>query len=114
MIAALLFALLTAEPPFDPRQMLRERFETEVKEIASRVDGVVGVTILDPAAGDRISVNGGTVFTQASAIKLPILVTLMRQVEAGEQNLEEVVTLAASDIVPGSGVLQQLTPGKVS
>jgi beta-lactamase class A len=38
----------------------------------------------------------------------------MRQVEAGEQNLDQVVTLAASDIVPGSGVLQQLTPGKVS
>ena len=113
MLAPLLFILLS-EPSSDPRQLLRQRFETEVTEIASRVDGVLGVTILDPATGDRISVQGGTVFTQASAIKLPILVTLMRQVEAGEQNLDEVVTLAASDIVPGSGVLQQLTPGKVS
>ena len=108
MIAVLLASLLT-EP-----SSLRERFEKEVREIASGVDGVLGVTILDPATGDRISVEGGTVFTQASAIKLPILVELMRQVEAGEQNLEEVVTLTAPDIVPGSGVLQQLTPGKVS
>jgi beta-lactamase class A len=113
MIASLLFALL-AEPSSDPRQLLRERLEAEVREIASQVDGVLGVTILDPATGDRISVHGGTVFTQASAIKLPVLVTLMRQVEAGEQNLDEVVTLAASDVVPGSGILQQLTPGKVS
>jgi len=113
MIAALLFALL-AEPSSDPGQLLRERFEREVREIASRVDGVLGVTILDPATGDRISIHGDVVFTQASAIKLPVLVTLMRQVEAGEQNLDEVVTLASSDIVPGSGVLQQLTPGKVS
>ncbi|HEY7698009.1 MAG TPA: serine hydrolase, partial [Vicinamibacteria bacterium] len=60
------------------------------------------------------SVHGDLVFTQASAIKLPVLVELMRQVEAGEQNLEEVVTLSASDIVPGSGVLQHLTPAKVS
>jgi beta-lactamase class A len=113
MISAFLLALL-AEPSSDARQLLRERFETEVTEIAARVDGVLGVTILDLATGDRISVSGGMVFTQASAIKLPILVTLMRQVEAGEQSLEEVVTLAASDVVPGSGVLQQLTPGKVS
>ena len=113
MIAGFLLALL-AEPSSDPRQLLRERFETEVTEIAARVDGVLGVTILDPATGERISIHGGTVFTQASAIKLPVLVELMRQVEAGEQNLDEVVTLAASDIVPGSGVLQQLTPGKVS
>ncbi len=113
MLAPLLFTLLT-EPSTDPRQLLRERFEAEVTEIASRVDGVLGVTILDPATGDRISVRGRTVFTQASAIKLPILVELLRQVETGEQNLDEVVTLAASDIVLGSGVLQQLTPGKVS
>jgi len=113
MLAPLLFTLLT-EPSTDPRQLLRERFEAEVTEIASRVDGVLGVTILDPATGDRISVRGATVFTQASAIKLPILVELLRQVETGEQNLDEVVTLVASDIVPGSGVLQQLTPGKVS
>ena len=113
MFAALLFAILV-EPSSDPARLLRERFEKDVREIASRVDGVLGVTILDPATGDRISVHGNVVFTQASAIKLPVLVELMRQVEAGEQNLDEAVSLAASDVVPGSGILQQLTPGKVS
>ena len=92
MIAALLFALL-AEPASDPARLLRERFEKEVREIASRVDGVLGVTILDPATGDRFSIHGDLVFTQASAIKLPVLVELMRQVDAGEQDLDEVVTL---------------------
>ncbi len=110
MLAPILFSLALTEP----QQILRERFEKEVREIVSRVDGVLGVTILDPLTSDRVSVNGGVVFTQASAIKLPILVELMRQVESGEQNLDDVVALAASDVVPGSGVLQQLTPGKVS
>jgi beta-lactamase class A len=113
MQSALLFALLLLEPA-NPRQVLRDRLEEEVREIVSRVDGVMGVAILDPATGDRISVHGDTVFAQASAIKLPILVELMRQVDAGEQNLDETVTLAALDVVPGSGVLQQLTPGRVS
>ncbi|HJS72895.1 MAG TPA: serine hydrolase [Vicinamibacteria bacterium] len=110
MLAALLLSLALNEP----QALLRERFEREVREIAARVDGVLGVTVLDPETGDRISVNGGVVFTQASAIKLPVLVELMRQVDAGEQNLDEIVTMKASDVVPGSGVLQQLTPGSVS
>jgi beta-lactamase class A len=103
----------SAQNPTDSRVVLRERFEKSIAQIASRVDGVLGVTILDLATGDQFSVHGKTVFTQASAIKLPILVELMRQVEAGEQRLDDEITLVASDITPGSGVLQQLTPGKV-
>ncbi len=110
MLAALLLSFGLTEP----KEILRGRFESEVREIATGVDGVLGVTILDPQTGERVSVNGGVVFTQASAIKLPVLVELMRQVDAGQHNLDEFVTLKASDIVPGSGVLQQLTPEKVS
>ncbi len=110
MLSALFLSFTLTEP----QALLRERFEKEVLDIASRVDGVLGVTILDPKTGDRVTVNGGVVFTQASAIKLPVLVELMRQVDAGRLNLDEVVTLKASDIVPGSGVLQQLTPEAVS
>jgi beta-lactamase class A len=102
-----------AQDPTNPARVLRAQFDKAIAEIASRVDGVFGVTILDLLTGDQLSVHGTMVFTQASAIKLPILVELMRQVEAGEQRLDDEITLAASDIVPGSGVLQQLTPGKV-
>ena len=114
MIAALLFALTLAGPSSDPRQLLRERYESEVREIASGVDGVLGVTILDLVTGDRISVDGDVVFTQASAIKLPLLVELMFQVEAGKHSLDEEVRLQVSDVTAGSGVLQQLTTGRVS
>ncbi len=98
----------------DSRQVLRSQLETKVNEIASSVDGVVGVTLLDLETGDRLSVRGDMVFTQASAIKLPLLVELMRQVEDGKYGLDDSVTLEAKDVVPGSGVLQQLTPGKVT
>lgn len=103
----------SAQSSTDSRVVLRERFEKAVAQIASRVDGILGVTVLDLATGDQFSVHGKMVFTQASAIKLPILVELMRQVDAGALRLDDEVTLVASDIVPGSGVLQQLTPGKV-
>jgi beta-lactamase class A len=114
MISALLVFALVGEEPEEPVRILRERLEKEIREIAANVDGVLGVTVVDLATGDRLSLHGDVVFTQASAIKLPILVELMRQVDKGEQDLDQLVTLAASDIVPGSGVLQQLTPSKVS
>ena len=76
------------------------------------MDGVVGVTITDLKTDESFSVNGDIVFTQASAIKLPVLVELFRQVEEGRYSLDEVVTLQPDDVVPGSGVLQQLTPGR--
>jgi beta-lactamase class A len=110
----LLSLVLTAIVAQTPQEALGERFEQTVESLAQRVDGIVGVTIIDLATDESFSVHGDVVFTQASAIKLPILVELFRQVEAGEHDLEEIIALQPSDITPGSGVLQQLTAGSVS
>lgn len=96
-----------------PQEILRARLEHQIHTIADSVDGVVGVAIQDPESGEAFAVNGDVVFTQASAIKLPLLVELFRQVDEGRQDLDEIVTLSTRDVVPGSGVLQQLTPGRV-
>jgi len=50
-------------------------------------------------------VNGDAVFTQASAIKLPLLVELLRQVEQGRQDLDAVITLQPGDSVIGMEIL---------
>lgn len=114
-ILAVILALLSGTAPAEPsRDLLREQFEQSVRAIAAEVDGVVGVTLEDLATGERFSINGDVVFTQASAIKLPILIELFRQVERGRYDLDAEVRLEATDVVPGSGVLQQLTPGKVT
>lgn len=47
----------------------------------------------------------------ASCIKLQILVALMSEVEKGRQSLDQVVTIKATDLVGGSGVLKHLSPG---
>ncbi len=105
--------VLAVLPVETPQEILRARFEHRVQALSDGVDGVVGVTITDLKTDESFSVNGDIVFTQASAIKLPVLVELFRQVEEGRYSLNEVVTLRPDDIVPGSGVLQQLTPGSV-
>ncbi|HXV62510.1 MAG TPA: serine hydrolase [Vicinamibacteria bacterium] len=101
-------------PETEPPARLRERFEEEVRRIATNVDGVLGVAIRDLTTGESYSIEGDTLFTQASAIKLPILVELFRQAEEEALSLDQDVTVASSDIAPGSGVLQQLTPGRVT
>jgi beta-lactamase class A len=111
---ALLLTLTVFSTEPDARNVLREKLQAKVAEIASQVDGVLGVTILDLETGDSFSVHGDMVFTQASSIKLPLLVELMRLVEARKLRLEDEVVLQPADVVPGSGVLQQLTPGKVT
>jgi beta-lactamase class A len=110
-LVLLALSVVAAEP--DARDVLRQKFESEVSGIAARVDGVVGVTIVDLESGGRVEVNGDVVFAQASAIKLPLLVELLRQVEAGKLRLEDEVVLEEKDLTPGSGVLSQLTAGKV-
>ncbi|MET4391834.1 beta-lactamase class A [Bradyrhizobium sp. F1.4.3] len=47
----------------------------------------------------------------ASCIKLQILVALMSEVEKGTQSLERLITVNATDIVSGSGVLKHLSSG---
>jgi len=65
MLSALFLSFTLTEP----QALLRERFEKEVLDIASRVDGVLGVTILDPKTGDRLTVNGGVVGLTRSLVE---------------------------------------------
>jgi beta-lactamase class A len=97
-----------------PQDILRKNLERRVTEVVEQVDGVVGLSVKDLSTGETVDVNGDLIFTQASAIKIPVLFELFRQVEAGTHDLDELITLKKADLVPGSGVLQQLTPGSVT
>ena len=97
-----------------PQHVLKKIFEEKVERLIDSTDAVIGVTVRDLITGENFSFNGDLVFTQASAIKLQILVELFNQAKQGKIALDEPMKLNKRDIVPGSGVLQRLTPGKVS
>lgn len=86
---------------------LQERVET----LAAGVDGVVGVAAKDLAGGAEVLVNPDTVFPTASVMKVPVLVELYRQAEAGRVDLDERIAFEPRHLVPGSGVLQDLDFG---
>lgn len=107
----LLVLTLTASPAHmhggqdDP---LAEKIRTIEQEYGVRA----GVAALDPARSISFRYNADSLFPTASIIKLPVLVTLFRQFDDGVRTRDEMVTVAESSLVPGSGILQHLRPGE--
>ena len=63
------------------------------------------------ATGEEVGVGADTTQATASTIKVPILVELFRQVEAGRISLDTPLTSTADNFAPGSGVLRDLSLG---
>ena len=111
-VAALLLVLVPPLQAQEPHlQILRDRFQAELEQIADGFDGVAGLHILDLTDGQRFDVRGGLVFPQASAIKVAILLELFRRAEVEPGLLRRRVELTAKNRTAGSGVLQVLTDG---
>lgn len=88
-----------------------EELARGIEEVAAAVGGVVGVAVRDLRRGRALDLRADEVFPSASVIKVPILVELMAQVEAGQLRLDDRATLRDAEKVPGSGVLSMLHEG---
>ena len=103
MIALLPLAIALQLTP--NRAELKAKFEHQLQDISSRVDGVVGYAILDLTSGDRIGHLASETFPTASTIKIAIVYELFKQVEERKITLTETMTLDRSKAVGGTGVL---------
>jgi beta-lactamase class A len=70
-----------------------------------------GMFFMDVETGNYATVNGDKVYPTASIIKLPILIALFQEVDAGNIRLNETLTMTRDVIVGGSGEIQDLPPG---
>ena len=86
---------------------LKERIE----EVAEGLRGTLGVAVKNLGTGEKALVKGNTLFQLASVFKVPVIVTLYRQADAGKINLDDYIEMTDYARVPGSGVLRELTPG---
>jgi beta-lactamase class A len=93
------------------RAILASKLRTELHRIADETKGVVGAQVLDLATGERIGVNDTLTFPQGSAIKIPLLIELYHQDEAGTLQLSTRVAVRLADRTGGSGLLQNLGDG---
>lgn len=88
-----------------------EKEKEAVMEITKQLRGKYGVFFQDLQTKDTFEINSKEIFTAASLIKLPVIITLYREAEAGRINLDEVYKLQASDKISGAGSLQYKSPG---
>src|SRR5437660_5253625 len=106
-----------AAPRDTGSDLLWKKLETRVEEIANRLDGVMGVAILDLTGRQLLLRNADRVFSAASSIKLAILLELYRQDQEartgaqGKAKLDDSYTFAPKDLVGDSQIMAGLTPG---
>jgi beta-lactamase class A len=67
-----------------------------------------GIFFLDMQTGNYLDLSGDKVFSTASIIKLPILIALFQDVDAGKIDLNETLVMTRDLIVGGSGELQDM------
>jgi beta-lactamase class A len=121
MVALAANAFCQQKPEGIPRDtgsdLLWKKLETRVEEISTRLDGVMGVAIVDLTDGRILLQNADRVFPAASSIKISILLELYRQDQEarggaqGKAKLDDIYTFDPKDLVEDSQIMAGLTPG---
>jgi beta-lactamase class A len=84
------------------------RLEGEIQRLSTISQGKVGVGIIHLESGRELFINRDERFPMASTYKVPIAVQLLTLIDSGRVRLDSMITLAASDLHPGSGTLTSL------
>ena len=80
--------------------------DERLEEISRAHTGVHGAVVFDPLSGESASLNAGRRFVAASLSKLYALLTLYSAASRGEVDLDDEITMRASDVwAEGTGVL---------
>lgn len=121
VVMALAASAFGQPKPAAPRDtgsdLLWKKLETRVEEIAARLDGVMGVAILDLSDGRILLRNADRVFPTASSIKIAILLELYRQDQEaragakGKAKLDDLYIFDPKDLVEDSQIMAGLTAG---
>ncbi|MBI2375651.1 MAG: serine hydrolase [Deltaproteobacteria bacterium] len=91
------------------------RLQTEVLRASKSFSGELHLYVKDMSTGVRYTYNASTPTYLASAVKVPFMVELFRQVRIGKVSLSDSIEYGEEDVRDGSPVFGYLSPGtKVS
>jgi beta-lactamase class A len=113
LIVLLLCARLLAQTSVI--ELLERETIAQLRDLDAKTEGALGVAAIDLSTRRSLQYHGDTVFPQASSIKIPILMRMFGDIEAGKFRLSDSITLEPKDTVGGSGHLQhQLAKGRIT
>jgi beta-lactamase class A len=88
-----------------------DRLESRVAELARSFPGTIGVYARNIETGAEITYKSDDRFPMASVYKIPIMVQVFREVDAGHLQLTDRIELTQADKRLGSGLFTYMTPG---
>lgn len=88
--------------------ILKQKTEKQLQDIADVSPFLTGVAAVDLTTGDGFAINQEIVFAQASAIKIPILMEVYKQVQEKKFALTDMRPLLPGNTVGGSGILNAM------
>ena len=88
--------------------LLWQRLEDQLQGLIANFPGIAGVAIKTVGAALTLAINADEIFPTASTIKIHVLTQLLVRAEAGEIDLQELLSIPPENHVLGSGVLAYL------
>ncbi len=86
---------------------------SQIKTLMSKYNYLSpGMFFVDLQTGDYLDINGNKAFPAASTIKLPILIALFQDIEAGKVRLNETLVMRRGLVARGSGDMQNMRVGR--
>jgi beta-lactamase class A len=85
-----------------------QKVRSKLEQIAGDASGVMGVVVEDLKGEHRFVVNEDREFAQGSAIKIPILLEVLKQADEGKLKLSDLHWIEKTRQVSGSGILSEL------
>ena len=87
------------------------KLRLDILKVSKEVKGQLGFYMKHVESGREIAIDADKIFPLGSVFKIPLMVEVFRQVDAGLISLDEKVRLDTKNMCIGSGILQYLSPG---
>jgi beta-lactamase class A len=87
------------------------RLQQNIERITRSVNARWGIYVKVLDTGEEIAINADTQMDTMSTIKIPLMMEVFRQIEAGKFSLGDTVVLTEAMKRPGTGVLRSLEAG---
>ena len=109
LVAGICVGLAGGDPP--GAASVEDSLRDALSPLLAAHEGVATAAVRDLKTGVGFSAGADRPMPLASLVKVPVMVAAYAAAHEGRLSLDEQITFAADDVVPGSTVIDKLSPG---